>query len=70
MKTVAARAWLALVGLAFAMSALLFVPAGTVRYWQAWGYLSIFFGASGLTTGYLTAKGPRQGAARNLLGRA
>ena len=35
------------------MSLLLFVPAGTVHYWQAWVYLSIFMGASVLTTVYL-----------------
>jgi len=35
------------------MSLLLFVPAGTVHYWQAWVYLSIFTGASVLTTVYL-----------------
>ena len=45
-----ARAWLALAALAVAMALLLFVPAGIVRYWQAWLYLSIFFGAAALTT--------------------
>ena len=39
--------------LAVVMSLLLFVPAGTVHYWQAWVYLSIFTGASVLTTVYL-----------------
>jgi protein-S-isoprenylcysteine O-methyltransferase Ste14 len=38
------------------MALLLFVPAGTVRYWQAWVYLSIFTGASVLTTVYLMRK--------------
>jgi protein-S-isoprenylcysteine O-methyltransferase Ste14 len=38
------------------MALLLFVPAGTVRYWQAWVYLSIFTGASALTTLYLLRK--------------
>jgi hypothetical protein len=40
------RAWLALAVLAVVMALLLFVPAGTVRYWQVWLYLSIFFGAA------------------------
>jgi protein-S-isoprenylcysteine O-methyltransferase Ste14 len=35
------------------MGCLLFVPAGTLRYWQAWVYLAIFTGASGFTTHYL-----------------
>jgi len=45
------RAWLALVALAVVMALLLFVSAGSVRYWQAWVYLSIFFGAAALSFG-------------------
>jgi protein-S-isoprenylcysteine O-methyltransferase Ste14 len=48
-----ARAFLALGGLAAVMGLLLFVPAGTIHYWQAWVYLSIFFGAATVTTLYL-----------------
>jgi protein-S-isoprenylcysteine O-methyltransferase Ste14 len=44
------KAWLSLAGLALVMGLLLFVPAGTVHYWQAWVYLSLFTGASILTT--------------------
>ena len=40
------------------MALLLFVAAGTVHYWQAWVYLSIFTGASVLTTLYLMTKDP------------
>ncbi|MBI3801130.1 MAG: hypothetical protein HY268_29685 [Deltaproteobacteria bacterium] len=36
MKNLNARAWLALAVLAVVMGLLLFIPAGTVRYWQAW----------------------------------
>ena len=32
------------------MALLVFVPAGTVHYWQAWVYLAIFAGVSALTT--------------------
>ena len=53
LKNLSARAWLALVVLAVVMGLLLFVPAGTVHYWQAWVYLSIFTAASALTTFYL-----------------
>jgi protein-S-isoprenylcysteine O-methyltransferase Ste14 len=56
MKNLNARAWLALAVLAVVMGLLLFVPAGTVHYWQAWVYLSIFMGASVLTTLYLMRK--------------
>jgi protein-S-isoprenylcysteine O-methyltransferase Ste14 len=40
------------------MGLLLFVPAGTVDYWQGWVYLSIFMGASALTTLYLMRRDP------------
>jgi protein-S-isoprenylcysteine O-methyltransferase Ste14 len=40
------------------MGLLVFVPAGTVHYWQAWAYLSIFTGASVLTTLYLIRHDP------------
>ncbi|HET7097682.1 MAG TPA: isoprenylcysteine carboxylmethyltransferase family protein [Casimicrobiaceae bacterium] len=53
MKNLGAKAWLSLALLAFAMGLLLFVPAGTVDYWQGWVYLLIFFGASAITTLYL-----------------
>ena len=53
MKNLGAKAWLSLALLAFAMGLLLFVPAGAVDYWQGWVYLSVFFGASALTTLYL-----------------
>ena len=50
MKSLGARAWFALAVLAAVMGLLLFVPAGTVHYWQAWVYLAIFTGASALIT--------------------
>jgi len=56
--SLAAKAWFALVALAVVMGLLLFVPAGTIRYWQAWVYLSIFTGASMLTTLYLLKSDP------------
>jgi protein-S-isoprenylcysteine O-methyltransferase Ste14 len=40
------------------MGLLLFVSAGTVRYWQAWLYLSIFITASALITLYLMRRDP------------
>jgi protein-S-isoprenylcysteine O-methyltransferase Ste14 len=58
MKSLAARAWVALAILAAVMGLLLFVPAGTVHYWQAWVYLSIFTGVSALTTLYLLRRDP------------
>jgi protein-S-isoprenylcysteine O-methyltransferase Ste14 len=58
MKSLNAKAWFALAVVAVVMGLLLFVPAGTVEYWQAWGYLSIFTGASALITLYLMRKDP------------
>ena len=58
MKTLGARASLALIVLAVLMGLLLFVPAGTVHYWQAWVYLSIFTCASALTTLDLMRRDP------------
>jgi len=58
MTNLNARAWLALAVVALVMGFLLFVPAGTARYWQAWVYLSIFLGASVVTTRYLMRADP------------
>jgi hypothetical protein len=52
------NAWLALGALAVVMALLLFVPAGTPRYWQGWVYLAIFFTASAFTTWYLWRRTP------------
>jgi protein-S-isoprenylcysteine O-methyltransferase Ste14 len=53
-----ARAWLSLFVLGVLMGLLLFLPAGVVLYWQAWGYLSIFLGASLVITLYLLRRDP------------
>ena len=58
MTHLALRAWFALAALAVVMGLLLFIPAGTLRYWQAWVYLGIFFGASALTTAFLIHRDP------------
>ena len=58
MPNLNAKAWFSLVFLAIAMGLLLFLPAGSVQYWQAWAYLGIFFGASFLITLYLINKDP------------
>ena len=58
MRYLNAQAWLSLVALAVVMGLLLFIPAGTIYYWQAWVCLLIFMGASLLTTLYLMKKDP------------
>jgi protein-S-isoprenylcysteine O-methyltransferase Ste14 len=58
MEHLNAKAWVALALLSLAMGLLLFVPAGTVRYWEAWVYLAIFCGASALVTLDLMRRDP------------
>jgi protein-S-isoprenylcysteine O-methyltransferase Ste14 len=52
------RAWLSLLLLALVMGLLLFVPAGTIHYWQAWIYLVLFFSATTLVTRDLMKRDP------------
>lgn len=56
--TLNARAWLAFAILLAVMALLLFVCAGSVRYWQAWVYLSIFAATGALMTVYLARRDP------------
>src|SRR5262245_66081898 len=58
MKNLRARAWFSLLVLALVMGLLLFVPAGTVRYWQGWIYLVVFFTAGTLVTRDLMKRDP------------
>jgi protein-S-isoprenylcysteine O-methyltransferase Ste14 len=57
-KQLGARAGLALAVMAAVMGVLLFVPAGTLRYAQAWVYLGVFMGASVLMTLDLLRRDP------------
>src|SRR5262247_1040041 len=41
-----------------AMAALLFLPAGTLDYWQAYLFMAVFAGASAAITVYLAIKDP------------
>jgi protein-S-isoprenylcysteine O-methyltransferase Ste14 len=58
MKRLSVRAWVALAVVAAVMGLLLFVPAGTVHYWEAWVYLAIFTGSSALITRNLLRRDP------------
>jgi protein-S-isoprenylcysteine O-methyltransferase Ste14 len=57
-KSLQARAWFSLVALMVVMGLLLFIPAGTLHYWQGWVYLLIFTAASALTTIELLKRDP------------
>ena len=41
------------------MAALLFVPAGTLDYWQAFVFMAVFVGASAAITVYLAIRDPK-----------
>jgi hypothetical protein len=42
-----------------ALAALLFVPAGTLDYWQAWLFIAVFVITSGAITVYLAIRDPK-----------
>jgi protein-S-isoprenylcysteine O-methyltransferase Ste14 len=46
------KAWLGLAFLALVVALLVFIAAGTLRYWQGWLLLAVFFGAGFLHTLY------------------
>src|ERR1700742_3670003 len=52
------RAFGGLLILFLVMALLLFVPAGTLHYWQAWTFLGVYFGASLALTLYLMKRDP------------
>ncbi len=52
------KAWLGLLFLALAMGLLLFVPAGTIRFWQAWVFLVFYFAPSLAIVFYAMRKDP------------
>ncbi len=52
------KAWVSLVLMAIVMGLLIFVPAGTTNYWQAWVFLAVFFLAGALHTGYAIRHDP------------
>jgi protein-S-isoprenylcysteine O-methyltransferase Ste14 len=54
-----AKAWLALIILAGVMGLLLFIAAGTIRYWQAWLFLCVYFAASSLSVAYGIRSDPK-----------
>ena len=41
------------------MAALLFIPAWTLDYWQAWAFLAVFFSSALAITAYLMKKDPK-----------
>lgn len=58
MRSLNARALLALAAVTAVTGLLVFVAAGTTHYWEAWVYLSVFFAASFVSTLYLMKADP------------
>lgn len=58
MTALGRRAWLSLAVVIAGMAALIFVSAGTFRFWQAWLYLAVYGAAGAAITGYLIARDP------------
>jgi protein-S-isoprenylcysteine O-methyltransferase Ste14 len=53
------KAFVGLLFLLLAMAALLFIPAWTLDYWQAWTFLAVFLGCSLAITLYLMVRDPK-----------
>jgi len=53
------KAFAGLLGLLLVMAALLFIPACTVDYWQAWVFLAVFFVPALAITVYLMKRDPK-----------
>jgi protein-S-isoprenylcysteine O-methyltransferase Ste14 len=53
------RPFASLLVLLLVMAALIFIPAGTVDYWQAWTFLAVYFASSLAVTVYLMKRDPQ-----------
>ena len=58
MKNLALKTILGFANLVLVLAALLFLPAWTLRFWQAWVYLSVFAGSALWITVYLWMRDP------------
>src|SRR5215831_9077883 len=58
MNKVKLKPWLGFLFLAVAMGLLLFVPARTIDYWQAWLFLAVYFTGSLFISLYLMKQDP------------
>src|ERR1700679_3894349 len=59
MNALNAKALISLTVVILIMAALIFIPVGTVDYWQAWLFLAVYFGSSLTITVYLMKKDPK-----------
>jgi protein-S-isoprenylcysteine O-methyltransferase Ste14 len=59
MKNLNKKAFGGLLFLLLVMAVLLFLPAGTIHYWQAWAFLTVFGGSALAITLYLMKRDPK-----------
>jgi len=59
MTNLALKAVLGLTALVIVLGIAIFVPAGTLAYWQGWLYLLVFVGSAGIITVYLWRNDPQ-----------
>jgi len=59
MSILSIKAFVGLLSLLLAMAALLFIPAWTLDYWQAWTFLAVYFGCSLAATLYGIYRDPK-----------
>jgi len=59
MKSLNTKAFVGLLFLLLVMAAMLFGPAWTLEFWQAWAFLSVFGGSASAITLYLMKNDPR-----------
>jgi protein-S-isoprenylcysteine O-methyltransferase Ste14 len=59
MKHVTRRALRSSLSGILTLAALVFIPAGTLDYWQAWLFIAVFVCASGASTVYLAIRDPK-----------
>ena len=58
MRSLNTQVWERSISFPIALALLLFTTAGTIRYWQAWIYLIVFFASSAAITIYLMKNDP------------
>jgi protein-S-isoprenylcysteine O-methyltransferase Ste14 len=58
MNALNAKAFVSLAVLILFMAALIFIPAGTLNYWQAWIFLGVYFASALAITLYLMKRDP------------
>src|SRR5260370_13865144 len=59
MRILIIKAWSRMLCLLLVMAALLFIPAGTLDYWQAWTFMAFYFASYLAITVYLIRYDPK-----------